>query len=158
MPVTGIVVVGGGILAFAVLARAWFRSTGLAAAPAAENWLWAATLCLTLVVNSYAPIYDAILVVAAAALAGGAMEGRGAVEQEAFRGWLLLLYMVAWLTQSMAEFLHLQIYTLVLAGFAGWALKMAHTNGLSTSVLQPIGLLEGSAICMPSKKVLRPRM
>jgi hypothetical protein len=163
-PLTAIVVVAGGILGFAVLARAWWRSSEShadpadPAAPAAENWLWAATLCLTLVVNSYAPIYDAILVVAAAALAAGAMGGRSTEEQEAFRGWLLLLYMVAWITQSMAEFLHLQVYTLVLAGFAAWALKMAHRTGLSTRAWQPIGLLDSDAICMPSKKVLRPRM
>jgi hypothetical protein len=157
-PLTGIVVVAGGILGFAVLARAWWQSTGWAAAPAAENWLLAATLCLTLVVNSYAPIYDAILVVAAAALAGGAMEGGGREAQEAFRGWLLLLYMAAWITQSMAEFLHLQIYTLVLAGYGVWALKMAHRTVLSTAAWQPIGLLDSDAICMPSKNVLRPRI
>jgi len=157
-PLTGIVVVACGILAFAVLARAWWQSTGWAAAPTAESWLWAATLCLTLVVNSYAPIYDAILVVPAAALAAGAMEGRSTEEQVAFRGWLLLLYMVAWITQSMAEFLHLQIYTLVLAGFGWWALKMAHRTVLSTTAWQPIGLLDSDAICMPSKNVLRPRI
>ena len=157
-PLTGIVITACGIVGFAMLARAWWQSSEWAAVPAAENWLWAATLCLTLVVNSYAPIYDAILVVAAAALAAGAMEGRSTEEQEAFRGWLLLLYMVAWITQSMAEFLHLQVYTLVLAGFAGWALRMAHRTGLSTRAWQPIGLLDSDAICMPSKKVLRPRM
>jgi hypothetical protein len=157
-PLTAIVVVAGGILAFTVLARAWWRSSESHATPAAENCLWAATLCLTLVVNSYAPIYDAILVVAPAALAAGAMGGWSTGEREAFRGWLLLLYMTAWITQSMAEFLHLQVYTLVLAGFGAWALKMAHRTGLSTRAWQPIGLLDGGAICMPSKKVLRPRM
>ena len=157
-PLTGIVVVACGILAFAVLARAWWQSAGWLAAPAAENWLWAATLCLTLVVNSYAPIYDAILVVPAAALAAGAMEGRSTEEQAAFRGWLLLLYMVAWITQSMAEFLHFQIYTLVLAAYAVWALKIAHRTVLSTTAWQPIGLLDSDAICMPGKNVLRPRI
>ena len=160
-PLTGIVIAASGIIGFAVLARAWWQSSGWHADPAAhaaENWLWAATLGLTLVVNSYAPIYDTILVIAAVALAAGAMEGRGAAEQEAFRCWLLLLYMAAWITQSMAEFLHLQVYTLVLAGFAGWALQMAHRTGLLTGSWQPIGVLEDGAICMSGKKVLRHRV
>jgi hypothetical protein len=110
------------------------------------------------VVNSYAPIYDTILVVVAAALAAGTMTGRGIGDKTVFQGWLLLLYMTAWFTQSMAEFLHLQILTLVLAGFALWSLQMAQRTGLSTSGLQPIGLLDRNAICMPSKKVLFPRI
>ena len=122
------------------------------------NWLWAATLCLTLVVNSYAPIYDTILVVVAAALAAGTLTARSAADQAAFQGWLLLLYMTAWFTQSMAEFLHLQIMTVVLGGFALWSLKMAQRTGLSTGAWRPIGLLDRDAICMPSKKVLLPRI
>ena len=157
-PLTGIVMAAVGTIAFVVLAAAWWQSSGWVGKPGVENWLWAATLCLTLVVNSYAPVYDAILVVAAAALAGGALEGRSTEDQATFRGWLLLLYMAAWITQSMAEFLHLQIYTLVLAGFAVWTLKMAQRTGLSTSAWQPIGLLDSDAICRPSKKVLLPRI
>jgi hypothetical protein len=158
-PLTAIVVVAGGLLAFAALARAWWQSSGPAAAThARENWLWAATLGLTLVVSSYAPIYDAILVVPAAALAAGALEGRSGEDQDAFRGWLLLLYMAAWITQPMAEFLHLQVYTLILAGYAVWSLRIARTTVLSTTAWEPIGLLGRDAICMPSKNVLRPRI
>jgi hypothetical protein len=38
--------------------------------------------------------------------------------------------MTAWITQPMAEFLHLQVYTLVLAGFSVWALKMTYATAL----------------------------
>jgi hypothetical protein len=155
-PWTAIVLVLTGILAFAALAIAWSRSRSWDSMEA-ENWLWAATLCLTLVVNSYAPIYDTILVVLAAALAAQALAGQGTEDQAVFRGWLLFLYMGAWFTQSMAQYLHLQIFTLVLAGFAVWSLKMAQRMGLLTSPGQPIGLLDTDAICMPSKKVLLPR-
>jgi hypothetical protein len=156
-PWTAIVLAVAGILGIAALAIAWSRSRTWDS-PAVENWLWAATLCLTLVVNSYAPIYDTILVVVAAALAAGTLTGRSAEDQAVFQGWLLLLYMTAWFTQSMAEFLHLQILTVVLAGFALWSLKMAQRTGLSISAWQPIGLLGSNAICRPSKKVLLPRI
>jgi hypothetical protein len=157
-PLAAMVVVAGGLFAFAALARAWWQSSEPAAAPAAENWLWAATLGLTLVVSSYAPIYDAILLVPATVLAAGALEGRSREEQDAFRGWLLLLYMGAWITQPLAEFLHVQVYTLILAGYAIWTLQIARRAVLSTTDWEPIGLLDREAICMPSKNVLRPRI
>ena len=158
-PLTAIVVAACGLLAFAALARAWWQSgEPTAASPGAENWLWAATLALTLVVSSYAPIYDAILVVPSAALAAGALEGRSREEQDAFRGWLLLLYMAAWITQPLAEFLHLQVYTLILAGYAVWSLQIARRTVLSTTAWEPLGLVGQDAICMPSKNVLRPRI
>ena len=154
-PLTEIMLVGAGTLAFVVLARAWWRSSRWADLPAAEIWLWAATLSLTLVVNSYAPIYDAILMVAAMALASGSMAGRNAEDQAPFRGWLLLVYLTAWLTQSTAEFLHLQMLTLVLAGFGVWTMQMAYRTGLSKRSWGPIELLGDNAIPMSSKKVLR---
>jgi len=157
-PVTGIVVVIVGTLGLMVLARAWWRSHAWVAIPAVEDWLWVATLCLTLVISSYAPIYDAILVIAAAALAEGALEGRGTEELATFRGWLLFLYMSAWITQSMAEFLHLQLFTLVLAGFGIWGIRKAYKEGLSKMACQPIGILVDEAIPQHSKKVLRPGM
>ena len=43
-------------------------------------------------------------------------------------GWLVLLYMVPWLTQSFAEFLRIQPFTLALAGFAWWTLRVANSG------------------------------
>jgi alpha-1,2-mannosyltransferase len=102
-----------GAIAVSWLGLAWWRSDGTVDQP-----LWAATLCFTLVVNPYAPIYDAILVVAAVALIVSARQALAA-------GWILLLYMVPWVTQSFAEFLHLQLMTVVLAGFGIWMLETA---------------------------------
>jgi len=106
--------------ALAVLGRAWWKAERVV-----SNELWAATLCFTLVVNGYAPIYDSVLAVAAVALLAATREQHPAKDREAFAAWLLLLYMVPWLTQAFAEFLHLQLITLVLAGFGLWALRLA---------------------------------
>ncbi len=105
------------------LAWAWWRSAGWSAE--SRDLLWAATLAGALVFNVYTPIYDTIVAGAAVALVAGAMPGRPEADAEMFRAWLLALYMVPWLTQSFAEFLRFQPITLVLAGFAYWALRMA---------------------------------
>jgi hypothetical protein len=91
------------------LGRAWWRSDG------EDRPLWAATLCFTLVVSPYSPIYDTILMVVALALVASQLPAV----------WLLLLYMIPWVTQSFAEFLHLQLMTLGLAGFGIWALRLS---------------------------------
>src|SRR2546421_637772 len=49
-PWTAIVLALAGIFAMAALAIAWWRSRAWTSLPAVENWLWAATICLTLVV------------------------------------------------------------------------------------------------------------
>ncbi len=139
-PGTPVVVLGCGLILFIGLAAAWWRSASLEAA--AEDHLWAATLCLTLVVNPYAPIYDAVLVVIAAALA---WRGRGG--REGLQGWLVLLYMSPWLTQTIAEYLHLQVFTLVLAGLG---------TGLLATLWRGEGGVDPNAIQLISKKVLHP--
>ena len=101
-------------------ARAWGRFR-----VARGSALWEATLCWTLVLSPYAPIYDAILGIAAVALVAGSMRGAANDLRERFGVWLLLLYMAPWITQSFAEFLHLQLFTVLLAGFGGWALALA---------------------------------
>jgi Glycosyltransferase family 87 len=115
--ITATVMIVVGVLALGLLGRAWWSADRLG-----ENELWAATLCFTLVVNAYAPIYDTVLAVEAVALVAAKREQRSGEDREAFAVWLLLLYMVPWLTQALAEFLHLQLITVLLAGFGGWAL------------------------------------
>jgi len=110
----------------AILALAWWKSA--AWSPAARDLLWAATLAGALVCNVYTPIYDTILVGPAVALAAGVMLSRSGRQRQAFGGWLVLLYLVPWVTQSFAEFLRMQLFTLVLAGFAWWALQVAHSE------------------------------
>lgn len=88
------------------------------------NWLlWVATLCFTLVFNAYTPIYDSILMVCAVALAVSV--------RQVPAGWLVALYLVPWITQSFAEFLHLQIMTVALAGFGIQMLERAGLPKLS---------------------------
>jgi hypothetical protein len=106
------------------LGRAWWRSDGASAfGLITDRRLWAATLCLTLVVNPYVPIYDSILVVIAVALV--------ARDQVKLAGWLLLLYLVPWVTQSFAEFMHLQLMTMAVAGFAVWVMEIAGRSTVS---------------------------
>jgi alpha-1,2-mannosyltransferase len=109
--VADLVAIAVAVIAMSWLGMAWWRSEG------EDMPLWAATLCFTLVVNPYAPIYDAILMVTAVALV--------ASTKKALAGWTLLLYMLPWVTQSFAEFLHLQLLTIALAGFGTWLLQIA---------------------------------
>ncbi|MGB6943606.1 MAG: glycosyltransferase family 87 protein [Bryobacteraceae bacterium] len=106
------------LIAVSWLGLAWWRSDGARNRP-----LWAATLCFMLVASPYVPIYDAILIVIAVALV--------AASGQATAGWLLALYLVPWVTQSFAEFLHLQLLTVALAGFGIYALQLAETTSVS---------------------------
>ncbi len=101
------------VMALGWLGLEWWRSDS----SVMDRPLWAATLCFALVVNPYVPIYDAVLLVVAVALAASA--------RQALAFWLLLLYMIPWVTQSFAEFLHLQLMTLAMAGFGIWVLETA---------------------------------
>ena len=125
-PLTEIMVAACSLAAVVMLARTWWRLT--AREIHSENVLWAATLCLTLVVNSYAPIYDTILVVIAAALLFSAIRLESAGDGAIFAAWLLAIYMTPWFTQSLAEFLHFQLFTLVVAGFGAWTLRWAYRS------------------------------
>ncbi len=106
------------LIALSWLGLAWWRWDRNADRP-----LWAATLCFMLVANPYVPIYDAILMVIAVALV--------AASGQATPGWLLALYLVPWVTQSFAEFLHLQLLTVGLFGFGIYALQLAETTSVS---------------------------
>ncbi len=129
------------LIAVGWLGRAWWRSDSSSPhGPATDRRLWAATLCFTLVVSPYVPIYDAILVVIAVSLV--------VRNRETPAGWLLLLYLIPWVTQSFAEFLHLQLMTMAVAGFGVWVMEKAGRSSVSrfkpgeeestmTSLLQP---------------------
>src|SRR5580698_106556 len=103
------------------LGQAWWRSDR----SVVDGRLWAATICFTLAFNLYTPIYDTVLVVIAMALV--------VAERQAVGGWLLALYLIPWVTQSFAEFLHLQLMTLALAGFGIWLMEIAGKLGVSHS-------------------------
>jgi hypothetical protein len=113
--------------AFAVLAWAWWRSRH-ERSHEVQRYLWAATLTWTLIINIYVAIYDAILLVPAAALVAHSLAGRSKQEQVVLQAWLMPLWLVPWLTQASAGYLRLQILTVVLAGFGYWALTLAQAS------------------------------
>jgi len=120
---TGVLSTAIGLALLAMLAAAWWRTAG--SHTQNENLLWAATLCFSLVVSAYSPIYDSILAVSALVLAASVMASRHE-DREPFQALLLAFYIVPWITQSFAEFLHFQLFTIVLAGFAAWALRLSY--------------------------------
>lgn len=103
-------VAAGAMLAW--LARAWWMSRRKN-----QETLLAATLAIMLAANFYVPVYDTIILAAAAALAAEHFTGN-----KSLRVWILLLYLVPSLTQSFAEFARVQLFTPLVAGFGLWIL------------------------------------
>jgi len=120
--------------AFLFLVWICWRSRG--ASHEVHRYLWAATFTWTLLINIYAPVYDTILLIPAAALIARSLQGRSQQEQAALQVWLIVLWLAPWLTQSWADYLRLQILTIVLAGFGYWALTLARA-GAASSVAVP---------------------
>jgi uncharacterized membrane protein YhaH (DUF805 family) len=81
-------------------------------------------------INIYAPVYDTILLIPAAALVARSLYGRSKREQAGLQLWLIALWLVPWLTQSWADYLRLQILTLVLAGFGYWAITLSRASSV----------------------------
>jgi len=71
------------------------------------------------------PVYDTIVLVPAAALVACSLAGADKRQQAGLQVWLIILWLVPWLTQSWADYLRVQVLTLVLAGFGYWALQLA---------------------------------
>lgn len=132
-PVTTVLFVLGCAAAFLTLAVRWWRSPDSVAN-------WAGMLALTLVISPYAPIYDTILLVPALVLLAGSL-GRGP-ERDAFLGWLVLLYMLPWITQSFAQYLHLQLFTVALTGFGLWPLRSASPLSFNQIASKSRGILD----------------
>jgi hypothetical protein len=112
--------------AFLFLAWSWWRSRQQS--HEVHRYLWAATLTWTLLINIYAPVYDTILLVPAAALVARSLASRSKQEQAGLQVWLIVLWLAPWVTQSWADYLRLQILTPVLAGFGYWALTLARDS------------------------------
>jgi hypothetical protein len=115
------------LAAFGILAWAWWQSRRQQAHET-QRYLWAATLTWTLIINIYVPVYDTILLVPVAALVARSLAKRGQRERAELQVWLMLLWLVSWLTQPCAHYLRLQILTVVVAGFGYWALTLARAN------------------------------
>jgi len=113
--------------AFAILAWTWWR-TRRQQPVEVQRYLWAATFTWTLMINIYVAVYDVILLVPAAALVTRSLAGRGKREQAELQVWLMVLWLAPWITQPCANYLRLQILTLVLAGFGYWALTLTRAD------------------------------
>ena len=110
--------------AFAILAWFWWRLRHEQLIET-QRHLWTATLTWTLIINIYVAVYDAILVVPAAALVARSLVSGSKQNRAELQLWLTLLWLAPWLTQPCANYLRLQILTIVLAGFGYWALTQA---------------------------------
>ncbi len=112
--------------AFLILARNWWRARHQG--HEVQRYLWAATITWTMMINIYVPVYDTILLVPAAALVARSLAEADKREQAGLQVWLILLWLVPWLTQSWADYLRLQILTVALAGLGYWALQLARAG------------------------------
>lgn len=83
--------------------------------------IWGATIAWTLVLNIYLGIYDTTLMILAALLASAFIFRPGNIVKQSlstvFKYMLVLLYLVPWVTQSIAEITQVQLFTLVILAF-----------------------------------------
>ncbi len=112
--------------AFLILAWNWWRSRNQG--HEVQRYLWAATITWTMMINIYVPVYDTILLVPVAALMARSLVDADRRQQAGLQVWLLILWLVPWFTQSWADYMRLQILTIVLAGLGSWALKLARVG------------------------------
>ncbi|MGE5644807.1 MAG: glycosyltransferase family 87 protein [Acidobacteriota bacterium] len=129
-------VVGKGIFLLAAAGAfslgAWLWARYNACGPEGRAACWAAALPLTLLASVYAPIYDATLVVLSGFLIAGIVyTPEHARFAAAFEALTLVLYLAAIASQPLARVLHVQIVTIALAAFAGFAAYLAFDQGSS---------------------------
>lgn len=109
-----------GATAAALLARAWWKARGGGRTP---ELLWCATFAGATIANVYVPIYDTVLLIPAIVAAYGTLHK--AEDRKTAAGWIAVLYVGSWLTQSAAEWLRVQFLTILLAAFGYYLLKLA---------------------------------
>jgi len=91
--------------------------------------VWGATIAWTLILNIYLGIYDTTLMVLAALLASAFIFRQDSMVKQplstVFKYLLVLIYLVPWATQSIAEITRVQLFTLVILAF-GYFLTFIH--------------------------------
>ncbi|HEV7745001.1 MAG TPA: glycosyltransferase family 87 protein [Pyrinomonadaceae bacterium] len=94
---------------------------------------WALTITCGLVLNVYVGIYDCTLVVLSLLLTTEILSRRQNKDElwlpTSYKFILLLVYVVPWITQPVARFTDIQIYTIVLALLGGWQLIQFGATG-----------------------------
>jgi hypothetical protein len=90
--------------------------------------VWAITITWTLVLNIYLGIYDSSLIVLSALLTTDILyrraDAHGPALTTTYRNLLLLLYVVPWITEIVAQVTGIQLYTLVLAAFGIYQIRL----------------------------------
>jgi hypothetical protein len=127
------VVVLGGVLA--LLIRFW-----LGAERKSRNYqslVWATTLTWTLVANLYIGIYDTTMVVLSALLTAHtffARRGGPYRLPSEFKIILFLIYVLPWITQPVAQWTGVQVFTLVLALLGGYQFSLLRGAGAAAAI------------------------
>jgi hypothetical protein len=131
----GLLFLGTALVPLVWLSGDWVRRPSLD--PAGGSLLWAATVSATTVINLYVGVYDSILAASSAVLAADHFlradpAGKPRLPP-GFRGLLVALYVVPWVTQPVAKRTGLQPYTLVLLGLTAYVLiALRRTRGAAT--------------------------
>lgn len=110
-----------------------------------QGLVWAITITTTLVLNLYVGIYDSTLVVLSAILTTDYLYRQTRSNESrlptSYKFILLLLYVVSWITQPFARLSGVQLFTLVLALFAGYQiLELQRLMRDREQQRKPIGL------------------
>ena len=126
-----IVIVSAGI-ALPLLFRTWWKAD--CTKETDRDLVWASAIAWTLVLNVYVGIYDTILIVLSVLLFTNALYRKGMDNESgltpAYKYLLLLLYLIPWITQTVAQFTGIQLYTLVLAVFGLYLISLLQGNGI----------------------------
>jgi len=103
--------------------------------------VWGATIAWTLVLNIYLGIYDTTLMVLAALLASAFVFRQGNMVKQplstVFKYMLVLIYLVPWFTQLIAEVTRVQLFTLVILAFGLFLIfiySVMHDGGVPSEV------------------------
>jgi hypothetical protein len=102
-----------------------------------QSLVWAATITWTLVANLYVGIYDAVLVVISALLTAHAFFARRGGQQSLpseFKIILFLIYLLPWVSQPIAKWSGVQLFTLALTVLGGYQLYLLRSAGAQTAI------------------------
>jgi hypothetical protein len=99
----------------------------------AQRCLWAGALAWTPIANIYVGVYDALILVPAVALIATPSTVHGGAERKMLQAWIIFLWLGSWLSQPAADYLRVQILTIVFAAFGYWALRRAVRETRETS-------------------------
>jgi Ca2+/Na+ antiporter len=89
-----------------------------------QSLVRAITIAWTLVLNVYLAIYDTILIVTSVLIATDHLGRKGLQNALGFRYLLVLLYLIPLITQPVARWTGIQLYTLALVAFGFYLLTL----------------------------------